>query len=430
MRRPSSVGVDISDSSIKVLQLDTEGNVVAYGSGSLKEGVVSDGYIHDKALFAEALIEILKNTKPTALFAKQSQLRAVLCLPEAKLFTHHAKLPKDLRNADLEKYISNDAKKIIPFELDDLYWDFHTSEKNGERYATFVGAPKSNVDNYVEALTFANVKPSFIVGELFSLAQAVSGDEVITDNYMIADIGARTTNIGTFAIDTVATMSITVPLGGKALTKALVDTLHITEAEAEVLKREKGVDDAAAESGVPAILKKTLEETLTALREAKTHFETTSGHPVSYLILAGGTALLPGLQKYVADALGIEVRVADPFSKIKNREIIKMDTPEIFFSNVIGLALQSRNERTTSFNLLTQYRYSEDQDRKEVLALRDIQSVDDFKYFLYWHFAIVRDFVRTAYEFISRHFDLRLAMAGLFVVVTIAFLGWVLVTYI
>src|SRR3989344_1433450 len=164
MRRPSSVGVDISDSSIKVLQLNEEGNVVAYGSGQSPEGVVRDGFIHDKELFATTLTQILKDTKPVSLFAKQSLLRAVLCLPESKLFTHSTKLPEHIKGGDIEEFVREDSKKIIPFNLEEMYWDYHVSEKNGERHVTFVGAPKANVDNYVEAFTFAEVKPSLIVG--------------------------------------------------------------------------------------------------------------------------------------------------------------------------------------------------------------------------------------------------------------------------
>lgn len=430
MRRPSSVGVDISDSSIKVLQLDAVGNIVAYGNIPLKEGVVQAGYINDKALFAEALIEVLKNTKPVALFAKQTLLRAVLCLPEAKLFTHQTVLPKGIKNADVEAFIHNDAKKIVPFDFDDLYWDYHVSEKNTERYVTFVGAPRAIVDNYVEALTFAGIKPASIVGELFSLAQAISSDGPVTRNYIIVDIGAHTTNIGTFFIDTVASMSVTVPFGGEYLTESLVEKLQMSREEAEESKRKNGVDKASTETAVSETLKHALKETIKALKEAKVYFETTTSEPVSYLVLAGGTALLPGLARYLSDELGIEVRIADPFLKIKNREIIKTDNHGIFFSNVIGLALQSRTERTTSFNLLTQYRYSDDQEKRETLPLRDIQSFADLKYVLFLYFTTVRNFIRALAQFVTVHFKPKLVLVSLFVAGTIAFLGWVVVTYI
>ena len=429
MRRPISVGVDISDSSIKLLQLDTDGSILAYGSGLLPDGVVRDGFIYNKELFAETLKTLLKNTQPTSLSLEHVLLRAVICVPESKLFTHHTKLPKHIKVGDIETYIKEDAQKIIPFNLADLYWDFHLSEKKGERYATFVGAPKYNVDNYVAALTFAEMKPALIVGELSSLAYSLLTSTSTSSAYMIADIGARTTNIGTFYGSTVASFSATVSVGGDKLTNALVESLQVTTQEAEIIKREKGLRESTGDAKAFNILRLQCEEIVEALQQAKTYFETTNGQSISHVILCGGTALMPGLVKYFSKALSVEVSLADPFLNIKNREVIKMDIPEVFFTTVVGLALQSGSDSVPSINLLTQYRYSEDKTKKETLAFRDIQSLSDFMYVMYGYIKSVRSYLKPVKRLSVINLPIKLISSVLFVTATLLFLGWVIISY-
>jgi Tfp pilus assembly PilM family ATPase len=75
MRQHNSIGVDVSDTSIKVLLLDIRDEVIAYGTSTLEKGVVENGNIVDKKAFAEALSSILKNTEPLVLDRSRVNLR-------------------------------------------------------------------------------------------------------------------------------------------------------------------------------------------------------------------------------------------------------------------------------------------------------------------------------------------------------------------
>jgi type IV pilus assembly protein PilM len=233
MKSSNLIGIDVSDSSIKVLQLDGEKNIFAYGTQNLPEGIVNKGRILNTQEFTAILTEVLKNTKPHALSAENMNLRAVLCLPESKLFTHYVAVPETVKKNELETFIKEDAEKIIPFNLEEMYWDYHVAEKNKERHATFIGVAKSDLDNYVEAFSRANVKPAFVGGELFSLGKALLPDSALEEDHIILDIGAHTTTIGMFADDAVANTSVVIPIGGEHFTAEVSKSLGLTAQEAE-----------------------------------------------------------------------------------------------------------------------------------------------------------------------------------------------------
>ena len=79
LRESNLVGIDISESSLKVLQLNDAQDIVAYGTKELQEGVVSLGRIIDADAFASALNDVLTSTKPTVLDGKTQKLKAVVC---------------------------------------------------------------------------------------------------------------------------------------------------------------------------------------------------------------------------------------------------------------------------------------------------------------------------------------------------------------
>lgn len=430
MRQLSLIGIDISESSIKVLQLDGDGNIVAFGTKALAEGIVHDGLILDTEAFSVTLGEVLKNTKPVALSSSNALLRAVVCLPESKLFTYYAMLPLEVKKSDIEAYIFEDAKKIIPFDLAEMYSDYHSVEKDGVCHVTFVGAPKKNVDSYVSALTKANVKPALIGSELFSLGYALLPKTEFAHDYMIIDMGAHTANIGIFSMDAIANISVTVQIGGAQITQAIVEALGISPQVAEERKHTEGLIDNGTGTVAP-IVQRSVDELVEHINKTRSYFETKSGRKVGEILLAGGSALLPGLADYLTKTLGVTTKVAQPFAHIHNKDVLDKNIPEIFFGNVVGLALLSKDQQISKINLLTQYRYSNDQVDKERLSLAEIRSLGDMQYVLYSFLKSVLSGFKRIATVLSIHSKLNMPLVatGFFLLCTLIFLGWVVITY-
>lgn len=430
MRRSNAVGIDVSDSSIKVLQLEGSDTIAAYGAADLPSGVVENGRILNKEVFAETLRSILKQTKPTVLYSENENLRAVLCLPETRLFTHYITIPDGIGKADVRAFVEEDAAKIVPFDMDELYWDYHSVEREGGRHATFVGVPKIDLDNFVEAFSYAKIKPSFVGGELFSLGRALLPPEILTERYLIVDMGAHSTTIGIFGEDSIANVSIVIPKGGSFFTKVIADELEIEIEEAETLKRQFGLIAQKKEKNIREALFPHMMLIADKINEARSYYEKRTGKKIDHIIAAGGSSLIPGIGDFFNEKTQTPVELAEPLRKIKNAEVLGSDTPSILFSTVIGLALQA-DDHLASIDLLTLYRYQENEARKELLKLQDVHTLSDLHYFLYGLFHLLREFVVLHMDRLTffKKLNIKLLASFLFLGATLTFLVWVVVKY-
>src|SRR3989344_5963913 len=338
MRHLNFIAVDVSESSIKVLQLNADNSIKAYGNAPLEKGVVEKGRIIDVDTFSAVLNEVLKNTRPNVLADDNCIQRAFLSLPEARLFSHHCVIPNTVKQDEIEDYLCTEAGKIIPFELDALYSNHHVAEEKGIRNATFVGVEKTVLDNYVKAFVHANVRPAFVGGELFALGSALLPNPLVDEDCIIVDIGAHSATIGMFGVDAVPNDSVLFPFGGDYFTDFLAERLSVTRDEAETLKRVNGVNPAYEDTGVPAILRECLSVITSKINEAKIYFEAKTGNPVKHIIIAGGSSLLPHIDTFISEKTGIESTIANPLFKIKEHDVLKKDATPNVFNNILRKA--------------------------------------------------------------------------------------------
>ena len=329
LRRQPVVGIDISDYSIEVLQLNKRKEVLSYARTILEEGIVQDGKILNKEKLVEKLKEVLRDIK-----AK----KAILSLPESKIFI-----------GDF---------KIIPWQLEEVYTDKINNIQ--------IAAPKKIVDQYAEVIKLVGIEPVVIDIESISLGRALISKESKTKDKtstMIIDIGARTTNLSIFNSGGVLKNSITVPIAGSHFTKAIADYIKTlkqknieTEEQgllkkAEQLKRESGFNP---DSRILSILQASFQSIVKEIKEAVSYYENNRGEKIEEIILAGGSALLPKIDEYLAMNLERKVVIGDPLEQIKNDQLTDEKYPPILFANVIGLALRGAGDISKGINLLQQ----------------------------------------------------------------------------
>lgn len=319
LRKQPIIGIDISDYSIEVLQLNKNREVLAYARAILEEGIVQDGNIIKKEKLAEKLKEILKDIK-----AK----KAILSLPESKTFI-----------GDF---------KIIPWQIEEVYTD-----KIGNLQ---IAAPKEIVNQYIEVVKLAGIEPVVVDIESISLGRALISKKTETKDgvSMIIDIGARTTNLSIFSEDNVLKNSITMPIAGNHFTKAITDKLNVKEEEAEKLKRTFGFDDKKADNKVLSVLQASFQKIIKETKEAIRYYENKTNKKIGEIILAGGSSLIPKIDEYLAINLERKVRVGDPLAQIKNDKLSTKKYSPILFANVIGLALRGVGRVSAGINLLQQ----------------------------------------------------------------------------
>src|SRR5205807_4667633 len=112
-----------------------------------------------------------------------------------------------------------------------------------------------------------------------------------------------------------------IPLGGNNFTRALTKDLKLTFAKAEHLKR-----NAAKSPELPQILKAlkpVLQDFVGEVQRSLGYFTNThrDAH-VAYMVGLGSAFRLPGLQKYMAEKLSLDVRKPTAFERLAGEQVL------------------------------------------------------------------------------------------------------------
>jgi len=345
-------GLDISDYSIEVISLERSienPRLLAIGRTILEPGIFEDGKILGKEELKKNLKNLIENPK----FGKIKTNKIIFALPESKSYIHIFDLPKDFKKGEVLELVKSQAAQTFPYPLADLYFDFRISDSE----VLLIAAPKKIIDDYLGVFKDLNLIPIALEIESLSLARALIEN---SKPVLIADIGARTTNLSVFAKGQLR-LSFSLLIAGNRFSQALSEKLDIPQKAAESLKKEIGLDPKYQEGRVFLILQKEIQRIIEEINKIEGYFREKTGQSIEKIILAGGSAALPRLPEYLAENLEKPVEIADPWVKI-NIDILKkkeyfekaLEVNPILYSTVIGAALRglSKDPQTAGINLL------------------------------------------------------------------------------
>jgi len=121
-KMPPLIGVDISSSSVKLVELSQLPNngsytVECYAIEALPKDAVSDGNINNLDALAETLQRAYKRLG--------TRIKNVaVALPAAAVITKKILLPAGMSEEDLEFQVESEANQYIPFTLEEVNLDF------------------------------------------------------------------------------------------------------------------------------------------------------------------------------------------------------------------------------------------------------------------------------------------------------------------
>jgi len=239
------IGLDISDNSIEAVQLGKSGGkikIVAYARTKLSSGIIDNG----KIKHVEQLITEIKRLIASAAGQKFNTKNVVLSLPESRLYVHIFSVAKGLKGDKLDQEIEKEAANLIPTPLDDLYWDQRiVSHDKNQQKVLFVAAPVDLVDQLVEAVSQAGLKPVAIDYESASLAASLIPETPEKEGkgaVMLLDIGARTTGLSIYDNGAIQS-TFNIKIAGNKITQELVKQAGLTEPQASKIKSTSGLDE-------------------------------------------------------------------------------------------------------------------------------------------------------------------------------------------
>ena len=344
---PSLIGIDISSTALKLVELSETGKgtyrLERYAIEPLVRDVVADGNIANLDLVADALKRAHKRLG-------SRNRNVALALPAAMVITKKIIVPSGQREEDLELLVEAEANQYIPFALDEVNLDFQTlgpAPNNPDESEVLIAASrKEKVEDRVAVAEAAGMKPRVMDVESYAMQQAfelisptlpASGRD---QNIALVDIGAHVTHFyvlrnGQFLF------SRDQAFGGNQLTHDVQRAFNLTPDEAESAKKSQGLpDNYDADVLQPFMETLALEVT----RALQFFFTSTSYNQVDQIVLAGGCALLPGIDELVAKRAGVATIIANPFANMATSDRIRprqlaQDAPVLMIA--CGLALRS-----------------------------------------------------------------------------------------
>ena len=339
------LGIDISATAIKLLELSQGGNryrVESYAVEPLPANSVVEKTITDIDAVGEAIARAVKKSG--------SRTRhAAAAVAGSSVITKVITMASDLSEDDLENQIQVEADQYIPFPLEEVAMDFEVigpSEDNPDQVDVLLAASRSeNVDACVGVLELGGLMAKVVDVEAFAIENTITmmardqldggDDQVIA----IADIGSTLTTFSVMEkLKTVYSREQT--FGGAQLTEDIQRRYGLSYEEAGQAKRQGGLPD----NYEPEVLEPFKESMAQQISRAQQFFFSSSQITnIDRLILAGGCASIVGISELIESKIGVPTIIANPFANmaVSSRvptNALSNDAPAMMIS--CGLALR------------------------------------------------------------------------------------------
>jgi len=336
-----SFGLDIGVNSIKAVCLKPEKDkyrLLSFGI-TVSPTILESEAKKDHEAIAEAIKKLLLDSGISA-------KGAVMALPEAKVFSRVIELPL-LSQDELESAIRWEAEQYIPIPLKEANLDFQiiSSSPKGaaeQKMEVFlVAAPKSLVEKYVKILKIADLQPLALETELVAICRTLVGRAKQEEHNLLVNISSFGSDLAiTKGNQIIFTRSI--PTGGNALARAIARDLNIEISQAEEYKKSYGLDEEKLEGKVSGAIKPIFDVVVNEIKKAIIFYQEKQKLRMENIIICGGTAKLPGVVPYLANALALEIQVGDPFSNVVYNEKQKAELSDsaLLYTTAVGLAMK------------------------------------------------------------------------------------------
>ncbi len=314
------VGLDISSSSAKLVELGQTANgeyvLERFASEPFEKGWITDGQIEKFDEVAEAVRKLLQKSGTKT-------KHVVMAMLQSAVITKKIVLPSWLREDELELQVEAEANQYIPFSLDEVSLDFcvigPSPTSGGDVEVLIAASRKDRVQDRQGLAEAAGLKP--VVLDIESHASRLAMSRIVAGlpnggrDALVAlfEIGADTTSLKVLRDDEML-YDRDQAFGGSQLTQLISRQYGFSFEEAEQKKLSGELPDDY-DSAILAPFVDSLSQEIG--RALQYFFTSTPHHKVHYVMLAGGTATLPGLKDRVTELTGFASMVVNPFDNMK-----------------------------------------------------------------------------------------------------------------
>ena len=340
------LGVDISSTSVKLLELSRNGGqyrVESYSVEPLPPNAVVEKNINELEVVGDSIRQLVTKSR-------SSVKGAAVAVAGSAVITKTMDMDASLNADEMESQIAVEADQYIPYPLDEVALDFEVqglNERNPERADVLVAAcRKENVDNREAVLNLAGLTARVVDVEAYAMERAYQliepQLELNDDSPLVAvvDLGATMTTLS--VLDNGKTIYTREQLfGGRQLTEEIQRRYGMSPEEAGLAKKTGELPDDYE----PEVLEPFREGAVQQVSRSLQFFYSSSHfNDVDCIVLAGGTASTLGLAEKIADKIGVRCVLANPFARMSvagkvNASALTNDAPAMMIA--CGLAMRS-----------------------------------------------------------------------------------------
>ncbi len=340
------LGIDISSTSVKLIELSRSGSrykVEAYAVEPLPPNTIVEKNIAELETVGQVIARLV--TK-----ARTGVKHAAVAVAGSAVITKTIEMEAGLSDEELENQIKIEADQYIPYPLEEVAIDFEVqgaTARSADRVNVLLAAcRKENVEVREAALALAGLTAKVVEIEAYSLVRAYgllaeqlgNGEEDLT--VAVVDIGATMMTLSVLHNgQTIYTREQL--FGGKQLTDEIQRRYGLSTEEAGLAKKQGGLPDDY-ETEVLNPFKEAVVQQVS--RSLQFFFAAGQYSDVDYILLAGGTASVVGLDQLVQQKIGTPTLVANPFANMTlsnkvNAGALASDAPSLMMA--CGLAMRS-----------------------------------------------------------------------------------------
>jgi len=339
------VGVDISSTAVKLLQLTESGGryrVEHYAVEPLPPNAVVEKNIVEVEAVGEAIKRAVSRSGTRV-------KHGAAAVSGSSVITKIIPMQGDLDSDTLEDQVQVEAANYIPYPIEEVSLDFEVLgpvANNPEMIQVLLAASRQeNVDIRQSALELGGITAQVIDVEVFAMENAfklvadqlsVPRDAVVA----LVDIGATMTTLNVLRNQRSIYTREQV-FGGKQLTDEVMRRYGLSYEEAGQAKRQGGLPESY-EVEVLEPFKEALVQQVSRLLQF--FYAGSDFNRVDQVVLAGGCASISGIANLVEEQIGVPTVIANPLANMAlgprvQAHALAQDAPALMIA--CGLALRS-----------------------------------------------------------------------------------------
>lgn len=341
-------GIDISERTIKVLQLSRQKNgyaPTAFSQVDIPNNLINNHVITNEEKLASAVAKAVAQAKHVI------GNSVIASIPEAKSFVRIVTMPKmDLE--EIDGALPWELEQDIPVPVEQVYLDWQLVDETADKIKVLaMAAPRDYIDSLITVLKMAKLKPLAFELESQSTARAAISIEDKDQSVLLVDMASTGTSLAIVSKGVLEYTS-SIPTGGNSITQNISQALKVDIAEAEKLKIENGLHSDTKKGNVRQNIIPVLDTIIDEIRNVIKYHEDHAlfDQPITKIILSGGAANLQGINEYAVARLNVSlsksighVLLCDPWTNVadlNNRTGFPGLSDALELTTAIGLALR------------------------------------------------------------------------------------------